>query len=135
MSSQELLSKIEKNEAIVGIIGLGYVGLPLAVSFAKNGIKVLGVEKNEKKVSSVNEGQNYIQDVDDEVLKSCVREGKLSATSDASRIHECDALIICVPTPLDHFKKPDMSFVESACIDIGRNMKKGVFIKWRIPMV
>ena len=128
MSSQELLSKIEKNEAIVGIIGLGYVGLPLAVSFAKKDIKVLGIEKSEKKVSSVNAGQNYIQDIDDEVLKSCVREGKLSATSDASRIHECDALIICVPTPLDHFKKPDMSFIESACIDIGRNMKKGVFI-------
>ncbi len=128
MSSQELLSKIEKNEAIVGIIGLGYVGLPLAVCFAKNGIKVLGVEKSEKKVSSVNEGQNYIQDVDDEVLKSCVHQGTLSATTDTSRIHECDALIICVPTPLDHFKKPDMSFVESACIDIGRNMKKGVFI-------
>jgi len=128
MSSQELLSKIEKDEAIVGIIGLGYVGLPLAVSFAKNGIKVLGVEKSEKKVSSVNAGQNYIQDIDDEVLKSCVREGKLSATSDESRIHECDVLIICVPTPLDHFKKPDMSFIESACIDIGRNMKKGVFI-------
>ena len=135
MSSQELLSKIEKNEAIVGIIGLGYVGLPLAVSFAKKDIKVLGIEKSENKASQVNAGQNYIQDIDDKVLKSCVREGKLSATSDASRIHECDALIICVPTPLDHFKKPDMSFVESACIDIGRNMKKGVFIKWRIPMV
>ena len=93
MSSQELLSKIEKNEAIVGIIGLGYVGLPLAVSFAKKDIKVLGIEKSEKKVSSVNEGQNYIQDIDDEVLKSCVREGKLSATSDESRIHGCDVLI------------------------------------------
>ena len=128
MSSQELLSKIEKNEEIVGIIGLGYVGLPLAVSFAKKDIKVLGIEKSENKASQVNAGQNYIQDIDDEVLKSCVREGNLSATSDASRIHECDALIICVPTPLDHFKKPDMSFIESACIDIGRNMKKGVFI-------
>jgi len=128
MSSCKLLDKIENNKEVVGIIGLGYVGLPLAVSFAKNGIKVLGIEKSEKKVSSVNEGQNYIQDINDEVLKSCVREGKLSATSDESRIHECDVLIICVPTPLDHFKKPDMSFIESACIDIGRNMKKGVFI-------
>ena len=128
MSSQELLSKIEKNEAIVGIIGLGYVGLPLAVSFAKKGIKVLGFEKSENKASLVNAAQNYIKDVDSEVLKACVREGKLSTTTDMSRIRECDALIICVPTPLDHFKKPDMSFIESACIDIGRNMKRGVFI-------
>ena len=128
MSSQELLSKIEKNEAIVGIIGLGYVGLPLAVSFAKKGIRVLGIEKSQKKVSLVNAGQNYIQDADNAVVNACVRKGTLSATTDALRIRECDALIICVPTPLDHFKKPDMSFIESACIDIGRNMKKGVFI-------
>jgi UDP-N-acetyl-D-glucosamine dehydrogenase len=128
MSSQELLNKIEKNEAIVGIIGLGYVGLPLAVSFAKKGINVLGFEKSENKASLVNAAQNYIKDVDSEVLKACVREGKLSTTTDMSRIRECDVLIICVPTPLDHFKKPDMGFIESACVDIGRNMKKSVFI-------
>jgi len=128
MNSRELLNKIENNEEIVGIIGLGYVGLPLAVSFAKKGIRVLGFEKSENKASLVNAAQNYIKDVDSEVLKACVREGKLSTTTDMSRIRECDALIICVPTPLDHFKKPDMSFIESACIDIGRNMKRGVFI-------
>ncbi|HNV36076.1 MAG TPA: nucleotide sugar dehydrogenase [Rectinema sp.] len=128
MNNRELLNKIENNEEIVGIIGLGYVGLPLAVSFAKKGIKVLGFEKSENKASLVNAAQNYIKDVDSEVLKACVREGKLSTTTDMSRIRECDALIICVPTPLDHFKKPDMSFIESACIDIGRNMKRGVFI-------
>jgi len=128
MDNRELLNKIENNEEIVGIIGLGYVGLPLAVSFAKKGIKVLGFEKSENKASLVNAAQNYIKDVDSEVLKACVREGKLSTTTDMSRIRECDALIICVPTPLDHFKKPDMSFIESACIDIGRNMKRGVFI-------
>jgi len=128
MNNRELLNKIEKNEEIVGIIGLGYVGLPLAVSFAKKGIKVLGFEKSENKASLVNAAQNYIKDVDSEVLKACVREGKLSTTTDMSRIGECDALIICVPTPLDHFKKPEMSFIESACIDIGRNMKRGVFI-------
>jgi len=128
MNNRELLNKIENNEEIVGIIGLGYVGLPPAVSFAKKGIKVLGFEKSENKASLVNAAQNYIKDVDSEVLKACVREGKLSTTTDMSRIRECDALIICVPTPLDHFKKPDMSFIESACIDIGRNMKRGVFI-------
>jgi UDP-N-acetyl-D-glucosamine dehydrogenase len=124
----QLLKKIEKNEAVVGVIGLGYVGLPLAVSFARKGIRVLGFEKSEKKVAAVNAGQNYIGDIEDEVLKSCVEEGRLSATTDAGRIGKCDALIICVPTPLDHFKKPDMSFIESASADIGRNMKRGTFI-------
>jgi UDP-N-acetyl-D-glucosamine dehydrogenase len=98
------------------------------VSFAKKGINVLGFEKSENKASLVNAAQNYIKDVDSEVLKACVREGKLSTTTDMSRIRECDVLIICVPTPLDHFKKPDMGFIESACVDIGRNMKKSVFI-------
>jgi len=127
-ASAELLKKIENNTIKVGIIGLGYVGLPLAVSFARKGIKVLGFEKSEKKAQSINEGRNYIGDVDDAELASLVQQKLLSATTDVSRLSECDAIIICVPTPLDKFKKPDMSYIESACIDIGRNMKKGTFI-------
>jgi len=127
-ASAELLKKIENNTIKVGIIGLGYVGLPLAVSFARKGITVLGFEKSEKKAQAVNEGSNYIGDVDDDELASLVQQKLLSATTDVSRLSECDAIIICVPTPLDKFKKPDMSYIESACIDIGRNMKKGTFI-------
>lgn len=127
-ASAELLKKIENNTVKVGIIGLGYVGLPLAVSFARKGITVLGFEKSEKKAQAVNEGSNYIGDVDDAELVRLVQEKLLSATTDVSRLSECDAIIICVPTPLDKFKKPDMSYIESACIDIGRNMKKGTFI-------
>jgi len=127
-ASSELLKKIENNTVKVGIIGLGYVGLPLAVSFARKGIIVLGFEKSEKKAQAVNEGRNYIGDVDDAELVRLVQEKLLSATTDVSRLSECDAIIICVPTPLDKFKKPDMSYIESACIDIGRNMKKGTFI-------
>jgi len=127
-ASSELLKKIENNTVKVGIIGLGYVGLPLAVSFARKGITVLGFEKSEKKAQAVNEGSNYIGDVDDDELASLVQQKLLSATTDVSRLSECDAIIICVPTPLDKFKKPDMSYIESACIDIGRNMKKGTFI-------
>jgi UDP-N-acetyl-D-glucosamine dehydrogenase len=112
----------------VGIIGLGYVGLPLAVSFARKGISVLGFEKSEKKAQAVNDGRNYIGDVDDAELARLVREGRLSATTDSARIAECDAIIICVPTPLDKFKKPDMSYIERACVDIGRNMHRGTFI-------
>ncbi|HAW58840.1 MAG TPA: UDP-N-acetyl-D-glucosamine dehydrogenase, partial [Bacteroidales bacterium] len=126
--SNEFLTKIDSNSIIIGVIGLGYVGLPLAVSFAKKGITVLGFEKSTAKANKVNEAKNYIADVTDEDLAKVVNEKKLSATGDFSRIKECDAIIICVPTPLDRFKKPDMSFIERACIEIGKNMKEGTFI-------
>jgi UDP-N-acetyl-D-glucosamine dehydrogenase len=90
---------------------------------------VIGLEKSAKKVDAVNSARNYISDINDDDLYKVVKETKkLSATTDFTRIKECDALIICVPTPLDTFKKPDMSYIESACIDIGRNMKSGVLI-------
>ncbi len=122
------MKKIRNNEILVGILGLGYVGLPLAVLFAKKGVKVLGFEKSENKTKKINEAINYIGDVDDAELKEVVSGGMLNATTDFSRINECDALLICVPTPLDTFRKPDMSYIESACIDIGKHMKSGVFI-------
>jgi len=125
---EAIMHRIKENAVNVGIIGLGYVGLPLAVSFARKGIKVLGFEKSEKKAQAVNEGSNYIGDVDDAELAHLIQEKVLSATTDFSRISECEAIIICVPTPLDKFKKPDMSYIEGACIDIGKNMKKGTFI-------
>ena len=125
---KKILKKIEENTEKVGVIGLGYVGLPLAVTFAKKGITVLGFEKSTAKANKVNEAKNYIADVKDEDLAKVVTEKKLSAIGDFSRIKECDAIIICVPTPLDKFKKPDMSFIESACVEIGRNMKAGTFI-------
>jgi UDP-N-acetyl-D-glucosamine dehydrogenase len=123
-----IMKKINDNSIVVGVIGLGYVGLPLAVTFARKGITVLGFEKSIKKAESVNAGKNYIVDVTDDDLKKVVQEKKLSATTDFSRIKECDAVIICVPTPLDKFKKPDMSYIENSCMDIGRNMKPGTFI-------
>jgi UDP-N-acetyl-D-glucosamine dehydrogenase len=123
-----LLGKIDDNTAKVGVIGLGYVGLPLAVSFAKHGLSVLGFEKSAKKAEAVKAGKNYIADIADTDFAAVLAAKRLEATTDFSRIKECDALIICVPTPLDKFKKPDMSFIESSCIDIGRNMKSGTFI-------
>lgn len=122
------LEKINKNEIVIGVLGLGYVGLPLAVTFALKNITVLGFEKSGKKVENVNNADNYIGDVKDEDLKRVVSNHLLSATTDFSRIKECDALIICVPTPLDKFHQPDMSYIKSACEAIGQNMKSGVFI-------
>lgn len=124
----EILKKIEENREKVGILGLGYVGLPLAVTFAQKGVEVLGFEKSEAKVDNISRSENYISDVEDEDLQKAVSTGRFHATTDFSRISECDALIICVPTPLDRFKKPDMSFIEAACRDIGTYMKKGTFV-------
>ena len=121
-------SKIENNTETIGIIGLGYVGLPLAVGFAETGVNVIGFDKSEEKVKKINAGENYIKDIRDIVLREVVDKIKLSATSDFSKIRLCDALLICVPTPLDQFKKPDMQYIESTCIDIGKNMKKGTFV-------
>jgi UDP-N-acetyl-D-glucosamine dehydrogenase len=124
----QILEKIASNQEVVGVIGLGYVGLPLAVNFAEAGVKTIGFDKNQKKVDSINHGKNYIEDIRDAVLKEVVDNVSLSATTDFSRMAECDTLLICVPTPLDRFKKPDMSYIESACTDIGRHMKPGTFI-------
>ena len=128
-NKQQILQKIQSNTEIIGIIGLGYVGLPLAVNFAEAGIKTLGFDKNAEKVDLVNHGNSYIGDIRDAVLRNVVVDKlSLSATTDFSRIKECDALLICVPTPLDKFKKPDMSYIESACIEIGRHMKPATFV-------
>lgn len=126
--SEKIMKKISERTVTVGIIGLGYVGLPLAVSFAKKGVNVLGFEKSLKKVQAVNEGRNYIADIENGDLALVREQGRLNATTDFSRIAEVDAVIICVPTPLDKYKKPDMSFIEASCRDIGKNMKPGTFI-------
>ncbi len=123
-----ILQKIAANQEKVGIIGLGYVGLPLAVNFAQADVDVIGFDKSQAKVDKINHGENYIKDIRDAVLREVVDKVRLSATTDFSRIGECDALLICVPTPLDVFRKPDMSYIEAACTDIGRYMKSGTFI-------
>ena len=125
---QQLLKKINNNDEIIGIVGLGYVGLPLAVNFAEAGVKVIGFDKSREKVEKINSGKNYIGDIRDAALREVVDKVKLTATTDFTKMKNCDALIICVPTPLDRFRKPDMSYIESACTDIGKNMSSGTFI-------
>lgn len=125
----EIIDKINSGSEVIGIIGLGYVGLPLAVGFAEAGVHVIGFDKNSQKVDMINHGENYIGDIRDAVLREVVIDAlTLTATTDFTRIKECDAVLICVPTPLDKFRKPDMSYIESACNDIGKNMKPGTFI-------
>ena len=126
--TQQILEKIKNNTEVVGIIGLGYVGLPLAVNFAEAGVKVIGFDKSEAKVNHINSGENYIKDIRDAVLREVVDKVTLRATTDFTLMKECDALIICVPTPLDKFRKPDMSYIESSCEAIGQNMKPETFV-------
>jgi UDP-N-acetyl-D-glucosamine dehydrogenase len=123
-----LKSKILNNTETVGVIGLGYVGLPLAVGFADVNVNTIGFDKSDVKVNKINAGENYIKDVRDVVLRDVIDNVKLHATTDFSYIRQCDVILVCVPTPLDEFMKPDMSFIESACIEIGKNMKRGTFI-------
>lgn len=127
-NTTQILTKIKNNQFVVGIVGLGYVGLPLAVSFATKQVKIIGFEKSVSKAENVNQKINYIGDVLDQELMDAVDSKSLEATTDFSRLNECDAILICVPTPLDKFKKPNMDYIESACVEIGQNMKKGTFI-------
>ena len=124
----EILKKAKQKKLVVGIIGLGYVGVPLAVGFAEAGLSVLGFDKNEKKVRKINRGENYITDVNDAALRKVVESGRFQATTDFAEMKKCDALLICVPTPLDRYKKPDMSYIQLACEEIGKHMKAGTFI-------
>lgn len=126
---EKIIANVDNNTEIVGIIGLGYVGLPLAVGFAQAGVHVIGFDKNTDKVDMIKHGNNYIKDIRDAVLREVVIDKlTLTATTDFSKINECDALLICVPTPLDKFKKPDMSYIDSACKEIGKHIKPGTFI-------
>lgn len=119
-----LLTKIEKLEIKVGVIGLGYVGLPLAVEKAKAGFKTTGFDVQQKKVDMVNQGINYIGDVVQEDLAALVKSGMLRATSDFSFVGDCDFIAICVPTPLDEHQQPDISYVRDSVIEISKYLKK-----------
>ena len=106
-----LKEKIKSKQARLGVIGLGYVGLPLAVEKAKAGFKTIGFDVQQSKVNLVNQGHNYIGDVVNEDLASLVKSGMLKATSDFSEAASCDCVCICVPTPLDSHQQPDISYV------------------------
>ena len=114
-----LKNKIENREAQIGVIGLGYVGLPLAMEFVRAGFHVIGIDIDQEKVKKLNQGENYIHDIKDESVKNAVEMNQLSATSDFSIIQNLDAISICVPTPLNKQKNPDISFINQ----VMENMK------------
>lgn len=124
----KLKEKIANKTASLGIIGLGYVGLPLAVEKAKAGYETIGFDIHANKVEMVNAGQNYIGDIVNSDLAALVKAGKLSATSDFSRLANSDCICICVPTPLDLYRQPDISHVKNAVESIVPYMHEGMLI-------
>lgn len=123
-----LADKIKSKSAHVGVIGLGYVGLPLAVEKAKAGFSVLGFDIQRSKVDKVNRGENYIGDIVPEELAELAANGRLSATCDFNRLSECDIVAICVPTPLDKFKQPDLSYIINSAREISKRMHPDMLV-------
>jgi len=123
-----LKDKIRNRTARVGVIGLGYVGLPLAVEFAKKGFDVTGFDVDASKIDEINAGRSYILDVKTEDVKASVDAGRLRATSDMSRLKDMDAVDICVPTPLRKTKDPDLSYVVQAVDSVKAHLKKGQLV-------
>ena len=124
----ELLSKIADKTATVGIVGLGYVGLPLAVEIAKAGYKTIGFDVQQQKVALVNSGHNYIGDIVDSALADVVNSKKLSATGDFAFIRDVDCVAICVPTPLDKYQQPDISYVKGSTESVAKHIHPGMVI-------
>src|ERR1051326_4590159 len=124
----ELISRITNKQYQVGVIGLGYVGLPLVVEFAGKGFKATGFEVDESKATEINAGRSYIGDVPSERVQELIASERLRATTEFEHLEECDAIIICVPTPLRKTKEPDVSYILAAAEEIKRNLRRGQLI-------
>lgn len=122
---EKLLAAIDNRSAKVGVIGLGYVGLPLSVASAHAGFDTLGFDVDPEKAVVLNKGKSYVGAVSDESLATVLAANKFEATSDESRMGECDFIIICVPTPLTKQREPDMSYIESTALSIAKTLRKG----------
>jgi len=127
-ASAQLRERIVKKTARVGVLGLGYVGLPLAVEFARAGFDVTGIDVQQSKIDALNRGHSYVKDIKDSILQPLVESGKLRATSDLSVIQQLDTIDICVPTPLRKTKDPDMSYVVAATEAIAEHLHPGLLV-------
>src|SRR5436190_15920756 len=128
MIKDEIINLIKDKRARVGVIGLGYVGLPLATEFARNGFSAVGFEVDEGKASEINFGRSYVGDVWSQVIRDIVDAGRLRATTDFDHLADCDAIIICVPTPLRKTKEPDVSFILAAAEEIRKRLRRGQLV-------
>ncbi|MBL8989782.1 MAG: nucleotide sugar dehydrogenase [Gemmatimonadetes bacterium] len=124
-SADELIAKAEKRDVLFGIIGLGYVGLPLAVELANAGFRVLGFDVSQRVVDGLNAGKSHVKDISDAQLAAARAKGLFTATTDGSKLAACDAISICVPTPLSKFKDPDVSYIVAATETVKAVLRKG----------
>ena len=124
----ELSNKIKTRKAQIGIIGMGYVGIPLGLEFVKSGFSVTGFDKDKKRVDDLNNGKQIMKHISSDLMTEFISEDKGKATADFTKIKNMDCLIICVPTPLDEHEQPDMTYIESATNEISRNLSKGQLI-------
>src|SRR5262249_61113941 len=120
--------KVEKRSAVIGVVGLGYVGLPLGVEMAEAGYRVLGFDINARAVERINTGVSHVQDVSSERLRKFTASGKLEATTDLSRMTEPDCIAICVPTPLSKTRDPDVSYIMAATNSVAASLRAGQVI-------
>lgn len=125
LNLKDLENRIRKKSAVVSVVGLGYVGLPLALAFAEAGFKVFGVDSDRKKVNKINRGMSYLLDVQSERLKKPVADGLLKATLEGTALRLADVIIICVPTPLTKTKEPDLTYIIEATNQIARYLRAG----------
>src|ERR1039457_7159350 len=123
-----LVEKIAAKSAVVGVIGQGYVGLPLALVFWEAGFKVIGFDIDTKKIEALSKGESYIKHVGPQRVAAAIRSGGLSATSNFDRLGECDAILICVPTPLGKHREPDNSYIHTTARDIARRLRRGQLV-------
>jgi UDP-N-acetyl-D-glucosamine dehydrogenase len=123
--AQDLITKAERRQILFGIVGLGYVGLPLAVELAQAGYRVLGFDLNAEVVGGINAGSSHVKDVTSARLQTAIQSGRFSATTDMLRLSEPDAISICVPTPLSKFKDPDVSFIVAATESVKKRIRRG----------
>ncbi len=128
--SDQLIGRLDAKTAVIGVIGMGYVGLPLALAFCRAGQKVIGFDVDETKVAALNGGQSYIRHFTDEQIGQALASGRFQATVAMERLGEADALIICVPTPLTRQRDPDMSFVESTARTIASYLRQGQLVSF-----
>ncbi len=126
--AEELIAKAERREALIGVIGLGYVGLPLAVEMVKAGYRVLGFDINPAVVTGLERGESHVRDITHEELRAARADGRLEATTDMSRLDEPDVISICVPTPLSKFKDPDVSFIRAAAEAVTKTLRPGQMV-------
>jgi len=127
-STEKIIARFRNKEAQIAIVGLGYVGLPLAVAMAEAGFHTVGIDKNEKRIKSLRRGESLITDVDSTRLKEAIKSGKLTASLDFAGVKDSDAIIICVPTPLTRYREPDTSYIVEATERIVPHLRKGQLV-------